>query len=85
MKNFLQKKKKNNKNLSEEESIKIANELRKLSRMNYLQKRTQQQLDLFKRQIDDEQKLFGENRFELHINNKKIAIIELYVSVSHLE
>ena len=27
--------------------------------MNYLQKRTQQQLDLFKRQIDDEQKLFG--------------------------
>ena len=59
MKNFLQKKKKNNKNLSEEESIKIANELRKLSRMNYLQKRTQQQLDLFKRQIEDEQKLFG--------------------------
>ena len=61
MKNFLQKKKKNNKNLSEEESIKIANELRKLSRMNYLQKRTQQQLDLFKRQIDDEQKLFGKS------------------------
>ena len=59
MKNFLQKKKKNNKNLTEEESIKIANELRKLSRMNYLQKRTQQQLDLFKRQIEDEQKLFG--------------------------
>ena len=59
MKNFLQKKKKNNKNLTEEESIKIANELRKLSRMNYLQKRSQQQLDLFKRQIEDEQKLFG--------------------------
>ena len=59
MKNFLQKKKKNNINLTEEESIKIANELRKLSRMNYLQKRSQQQLDLFKRQIEDEQKLFG--------------------------
>ena len=59
MKNFLQKKKKNNLNLTEEESIKIANELRKLSRMNYLQKRSQQQLDLFKRQIEDEQKLFG--------------------------
>ena len=58
MKNFLQKKR-NNKILTEEESIKIANDLRKLSRMSYLQKRSQQQLDLFKRQIDDEQKLFG--------------------------
>ena len=56
MKNFLQKKL-NNKILTEEESIKITNNLRKLSRMSYLQKKSQQQLDLFKQQIDDEQKL----------------------------
>ena len=46
-------------NLSQEEKIIIANELRKMSRYAYLKMRTAQQLDLWKRRLEDEKRLFS--------------------------
>ena len=53
-----QKGKQNSATLTDAELHKIAKELRKKSRMSYLQNRSTQQLDLLKRRIEDEDKLF---------------------------
>lgn len=47
-------------NLSYEEQIKYIPELRKISRAKYLEMREEQQLDLFKRRLEDEKRLFGD-------------------------
>lgn len=64
-------------NLSDDEKIIIANQLRKMSRYAYLKTRTTQQLDLWKRRLEDEQKLFGgveltEEEIRLNEINQKI-------------
>lgn len=46
-------------NLSSDEKMIIANELRKMSRYAYLKMRSAQQLDLWKRRLEDEQRLFS--------------------------
>jgi len=46
-------------NLSQDEKMVIANELRKMSRYSYLKMRSAQQLDLWKRRLEDEKKLFN--------------------------
>jgi len=46
-------------NLSQDEKLVIANELRKMSRYSYLKMRSAQQLDLWKRKLEDEKKLFS--------------------------
>jgi len=46
-------------NLSQDEKMVIANELRKMSRYAYLKMRSSQQLDLWKRRLEDERKLFS--------------------------
>lgn len=46
-------------NLSSDEKMIIANELRKMSRYAYLKMRSSQQLDLWKRRLEDEKRLFS--------------------------
>lgn len=46
-------------NLSQDEKMIIANELRKMSRYAYLKMRSAQQLDLWKRRLEDEKRLFS--------------------------
>ena len=68
-----QKGKQNSATLTDAELHKIAKELRKKSRMSYLQNRSTQQLDLLKRRIEDEDKLFkGVRLSEDEINLNKI-------------
>jgi pre-mRNA-splicing factor ATP-dependent RNA helicase DHX16 len=62
--------------MTEEERVLMAQQLRKMSRMAYLKLRSEQQLDLFRRTLEDEQKLFKdvhlteEERRLYDINNK---------------
>ena len=72
-----QKGKQNSATLTDAELHKIAKELRKKSRMSYLQNRSTQQLDLLKRRIEDEDKLFkgvrlSEDEIDLNKINKNI-------------
>jgi pre-mRNA-splicing factor ATP-dependent RNA helicase DHX16 len=67
-------------NLSEDEKLVIASQLRKMSRYSYLKMRTSQQLDLWKRKIEDEQKLFNGVQLseeEIKINEINQKIYEL--------
>ena len=43
-----------------EEKLRYIPELRKISRAKYLELREEQQLDLFKRRLEDEQRVFGD-------------------------
>ena len=46
--------------MNEEDKLKYVPELRQVSRQKYLITREEQQLDLFKRRLDDEKKIFGD-------------------------
>ena len=61
----------------ESDHRKMAAELRKMSRISYLNTRSNQQLDLFRRRLEDEQKLFNgialsEDEIKLNQINQKI-------------
>lgn len=43
-----------------EDKLKYIPELRKVSRQKYLELREEQQLDLFRRKLEDEQRIFGD-------------------------
>jgi pre-mRNA-splicing factor ATP-dependent RNA helicase DHX16 len=63
--------------ISEEERVLMAQQLRKMSRMKYLKMRSEQQLDLMRRTLEDEQRLFKdvqltEEEKRLFDINKKI-------------
>ena len=65
------------KELTLEERLKYIPELRKVSRQKYLELREDQQLDLFKRKLDDEERLFSDQNLteqerHLHDLNKKL-------------
>ena len=45
---------------NEDDKLKYIPEIRKVSRQKYLEHREEQQLDLFKRKLDDEQRIFGD-------------------------
>lgn len=66
--------------LSEEERILMAQQLRKMSRYSYLKMRAEQQLDLWKRRLEDEKRLFKGvilTDEELRINEINQRIYEL--------
>lgn len=46
--------------MKEEERMKYVPALRKVSRQKYLELREEQQMDLFKRRLEDEQRIFGD-------------------------
>jgi hypothetical protein len=46
--------------MSEGDRLSIIPELRKVSRQKYLELREEQQLDLFKRKLEDEMRIFGD-------------------------
>lgn len=60
--------------LTQEEQHKIANDLRKQSRMRYLTTRAEQQLDLLNRRLKDEEKLF--NGISLTEEEKKNNLLQ---------
>ncbi len=67
-------------NLSSDEKMIIANELRKMSRYAYLKMRSSQQLDLWKRRLEDEKRLFSGvelSEEEMRLNEINQQIYEL--------
>ena len=46
--------------ITEQDKLNYIPELRKISRQKYLEMREEQQLDLFKRRLMDEQRIFGD-------------------------
>jgi len=66
--------------LSEDEKMVLSQQLRKMSRYSYLKMRAEQQLDVWKRRLEDEQKLFKGVRLtneEIKINEINQKIFEL--------
>ena len=64
---------KNSVPLTENEQHKIASELRKMSRMNYLKNRSIQQVDLFGRRLEDEKVLFN----GIKLSNEEIKLNQI--------
>jgi len=66
--------------LSEDERIILSQQMRKMSRYSYLKMRTEQQLDVWKRRLEDEHKLFKGVKLtdeEMKINEINQKIFEL--------
>ena len=75
-KNLLSNKRIRDKNsvpLTESEQHKMASELRKMSRMSYLKNRSIQQVDLFRRRLEDEKKLFN----GIQLSNEEIKMNQI--------
>ena len=64
---------KNSVPLTENEQHKMASELRKMSRMNYLKNRSIQQVDLFGRRLEDEKVLFN----GIKLSNEEIKLNQI--------
>ena len=63
-----------------EDKLKYIPELRKISRQKYLEQREEQQLDLFKRRLEDERRIFGEQpltEIEKKINDLNQKLYDL--------
>jgi hypothetical protein len=66
--------------ITEQDQSKYIPELRKISRQKYLEMREEQQLDLFKRRLLDEQRIFGDQpltEIEKRINDLNKRLFEL--------